>query len=228
MSVPPPTVPNGPKSRTKTLRFVLLAALLGAAAGLAGVYGIGGLQRNGAVSQADAACEGAVDTAKKLMPLARGEVAAFSPAERPRRLPELAFTKGEGQPAKLSDFRGRVALVNLWATWCVPCRKEMPALDALEGKLGGPDFSVVAINLDTGDRSKPKKFLGEIGVKHLAYYEDPSTDSFQELKRYGRAIVGLPATVLVDRDGCELGVLPGPAEWASEDALALLRAAIGK
>jgi thiol-disulfide isomerase/thioredoxin len=207
---------------------VLAAALLGAAAGVAAVYGIGGLSRNGAVSGADASCAGAIEAAKLLTPLARGEVAAFSPAETPRRLPDLAFTNGEGRSVKLSDFRGRVTLINLWATWCVPCRKEMPALDALEARLGGPDFSVLAINLDTGDRAKPKKFLGEIGVKNLAYYEDPSTNSFQELKRYGRAIVGLPATVLVDREGCELGVLPGPAEWASEDALALLRKAIDR
>src|SRR5690606_17294316 len=143
-------------------------------------------------------------------------------------LPELTFTNNDGQQAKLSDFRGRVALLNLWATWCVPCRKEMPALDELEDKLGGPEFTVLAINLDTGDRTKPRKFLDDIGIKHLAYFEDPSTNVFQDLKRYGRSIIGLPATVLIDRDGCELGVLPGPAEWASEDALALIRAATGK
>jgi thiol-disulfide isomerase/thioredoxin len=228
MTLPPPSDPTGPSGRGKTTLIVLGAALWGVAAGFAAVYGIGGLKRNGSPAGADLACKGAVETAKKLKPLARGEVAAFSPAETPRRLPELTFTNQEGKPAKLSDFRGRVTLLNLWATWCVPCRKEMPALDALEGKLGGPDFSVLAINLDTGDRSKPQKFLGDIGVKHLAYYEDPSTDVFQDLKRYGRAIIGLPATVLVDRDGCELGVLPGPAEWASDDAAALLRAAIGK
>jgi thiol-disulfide isomerase/thioredoxin len=206
---------------------LLAAALLGAAAGLAAVYGIGGLSRNGVVSPTDPACKGSVERAKALQPLARGEVAAFSGAETATRLPELSFTNAEGKQLRLSDFRGRVVLLNLWATWCVPCRKEMPALDQLEARLGGKDFSVLAINLDTGDRAKPKKFLEEIGVKHLAYYEDPTTNSFQELKRYGRAIVGLPATVLIDRDGCELGVLPGPAEWASEDALALLRAAIG-
>ncbi len=227
MSVPPPTAPTGPSGRTRTLRIVLLAAVLGAVAGFAGVYGIGGLQRNGAASLADSACQQAVQTAQKLAPLARGEVAAFSPAETARRLPELTFTNAEGKPVQLADFRGRVTLLNLWATWCVPCRKEMPALDELEAKLGGPEFEVLAINLDTGDRNKPKRFLGEIGVQHLAYYEDPSTDVFQELRRYGRAIVGLPATVLIDRDGCELGVLPGPAEWASEDARALIREAIG-
>jgi thiol-disulfide isomerase/thioredoxin len=205
-------------------RTVFVAALLGAVAGLAAIYGMGGLGRNG-TSAEDAACKESVVTAKRLEPLARGEVAAFSAAQEPRRLPDLAFTDGQGKAVKLSDRRGQVTLINLWATWCVPCRKEMPALDALQTKLGDKDFEVVAINLDTGDRAKPRKFLDEIGIKHLAYYEDPSTESFQTLKRYGRAIIGLPATILVDRNGCELGVLPGPAEWASEDALTLVRAA---
>jgi thiol-disulfide isomerase/thioredoxin len=228
MTMPPPQVPTGPSGRAQTLRILLAAALVGAAVGFAAVYGIGGLVRNGSHSSIDPACKGAVETAAKLAPLARGEVAAFSAATEPKRLPALSFTNSEGKAVTLADFRGRVALVNLWATWCVPCRKEMPALDALEGKLGGPEFSVVAINLDTGDRSKPRKFLEEIGVKHLDYFEDPTTNVFQNLKRYGRAIIGLPATVLVDRDSCELGEIPGPAEWASEDALALLKAAIGR
>jgi thiol-disulfide isomerase/thioredoxin len=227
MTVPPPELPAGPWGRAQMLRILLAAALVGAGVGFAAVYGIGGLMRNGMPSGTDSACNGAVEVAKRLAPRARGEVAAMVPAETPRRLPELSFQDREGKPVKLSDLRGRVVLVNLWATWCVPCRKEMPALDALEEKLGGPDFTVVAINLDTGDRAKPRKFLDEIGVKYLAYYEDPSTNVFQELKRYGRSIIGLPTTVLVDRDGCELGVLAGPAEWASEDALALLRAATG-
>jgi thiol-disulfide isomerase/thioredoxin len=227
MNAPQPSASTGPSGRKKTLVTVLAAALLGTAAGLAAVYGIGGFERNGAANEAHAACNGAVAAAKKLEPLARGEVAAFSVASTPRLLPELKFANAEGKPVTLADFRGKVTLLNLWATWCVPCRKEMPALDALEGKLGGADFAVVAINLDTGDRTKPKKFLSDIGVKHLAYFEDPTTDVFQDLKRYGRSIIGLPATVLIGRDGCELGVLPGPAEWSSEDALKLIRAAKG-
>jgi thiol-disulfide isomerase/thioredoxin len=183
--------------------------------------------RNGTDSGADSACAAAAEAAVRLAPLARGDVAALAPAERPRRLPELTFQDGEGRPVRLADFRGRVVLINLWATWCVPCRKEMPALDALEAKLGGKDFEVVAINLDTGDRTKPRKFLGDIGIKRLAYYEDPSTNTFQELKRYGRSVIGLPTSILVDRNGCELGTLAGPAEWAGEDALALVRAATG-
>jgi thiol-disulfide isomerase/thioredoxin len=227
MTVPSPELPSGATGRAQMLRILLAAALVGAAVGFAAVYGIDGLMRNGMQSGADSACNGAVEMAKRLAPKVRGEVAAMALAETPRRLPELTFQDREGKTTRLSDLRGRVVLVNLWATWCVPCRKEMPALDALEDKLGGPKFTVVAINLDTGDRAKPRKFLDEIGVKHLSYYEDPSTNVFQDLKRYGRTIIGLPTTVLVDRDGCELGVLAGPAEWASDEAVALLRAASG-
>jgi thiol-disulfide isomerase/thioredoxin len=228
MTMPSPNLPSGGSGRAQTLRILLAAALVGAGVGLAAVYGIGGLKRNGTGSVAEAACKDAMETVKKLTPLARGEVAAFAVADTPRALPELKFSDAQGKPLTLADFRGRAVLLNLWATWCVPCRKEMPALDELEAKLGGPEFAVLAINLDTGDRAKPRRFLEDIGIKHLAYYEDPSTNVFQELKRYGRSIIGLPTTVLIDRDGCELGVLAGPAEWASEDALALLRAATGR
>jgi len=115
--------------------------------------------------------------------------------------------------------------LNLWATWCVPCRKEMPALDALEGKLGNDKFQVVAVNIDTRNLDKPKAWLQEIGVKRLGYYADSSAKVFQDLKAVGRAF-GMPTTLLVDAKGCELGVLAGPAEWASEDAIKLVEAAL--
>lgn len=207
-------------------RYLLLAALLGTIAGFAGVYLTGGLPRNAGVVS-DASCVNASLTAKRLMPLAKGEVAAFAPNASPRRATPITFKDGSGRTVSLEDFKGRIVLINLWATWCVPCRKEMPALDELESKLGGQDFAVLAINLDQRGGDKPKKFLEEIKVKHLVYYEDPTTNVFQKLKGAGRA-PGLPSTILVDRDGCELGFMPGPAEWASEDALALIRAAIAK
>ena len=200
--------------RTSTLMFV--AALLGAAAGLAAVYGIGGLQRN---ADADPACNGAVEAAKRLAPLVRGEVAAFTPAAAPRRLPALSFRDGGGKQLTLADFKGRIVLLNLWATWCVPCRKEMPTLDTLQRELGGAGFEVLAINLDTRDLAKAKKFLADIGVRSLGFYEDQSLATFEALKAAGR-VVGLPTTFLIDGQGCELGALQGPAEWASPDALA--------
>jgi thiol-disulfide isomerase/thioredoxin len=219
---------NKPRSQVPKPRLwrpVLIAALLGVGAGLAAVYGMGGLQRNGTPTQADAGCEGAVEAAKRLKPLVHGEIAALTLSETPRRLPDLSFRDREGKPVRLADFRGLNVLLNLWATWCVPCRKEMPALDRLQSQVSGKDFAVVAINIDTGDPAKPHRFLSDVGIKNLAYYDDPSTNVFQELKRVGRA-VGLPTSILIDRTGCEIGYLAGPAEWSSEEALKLIRAAL--
>jgi thiol-disulfide isomerase/thioredoxin len=205
----------------KRLAVVVAGGIAGVAVGLAAVYGIGRFLRNAP----DAACAPAVELAKRIAPLARGEIAALVPAERPLRLPDLAFRDGTGRERHLSEWRGRTVLLNLWATWCVPCRKEMPALDALQGKLGGEDFQVVAVNIDTRDPDKPKTFLKDLGVKHLAYYADPSAKVFQDLKAIGRAF-GMPTTLLVDPRGCEIGTIAGPAEWASDDAIKLIQAAV--
>ncbi|HEY3642485.1 MAG TPA: TlpA disulfide reductase family protein [Xanthobacteraceae bacterium] len=197
------------------------AVVAGALAGLAGVYGIGGFMRNAG----DPGCRPAVETARRVGPLARGEVAAMAIAESPLRLPDISFRDRAGAERRLSDWRGRTVLLNLWATWCIPCRQEMPALDALEGALGGERFEVVAVNIDTRDSSKPHAWLDEVGVNRLAYYADPSAKVFQDLKLAGRAF-GLPTTVLVDPAGCEIGTAAGPAEWASEDGIKLMRAAL--
>jgi thiol-disulfide isomerase/thioredoxin len=213
-----------PEARhAKRRRYMLIAAAVvaGAAAGLAGVYGIGGLQRN---AQYDPACARAVEIAQRIAPLARGEVAAVTVAEKPFRVPNLTFEDAQGRQRSLEDWRGRTVLLNLWATWCVPCRKEMPALDALAGKLGGPSFEVVAINIDTRDADKPKTWLKEVGVTRLGYYADPSAKVFQDLKMVGRAF-GMPTTMLIDPQGCEIGTIAGPAEWASDDAVKLVEAA---
>jgi thiol-disulfide isomerase/thioredoxin len=202
----------------------LMAAVLVAAGVVAGaVYGIGTVKRNAG----EAACQPALKLAHGLAPLARGEVAAFAVAERPLQVPELAFRDAGGNERHLSDWRGRTVLLNLWATWCVPCRKEMPALDALEQKLGGPAFEVVAVNIDTRDPDKPRSWLKEVGIDRLGYYADPSAKIFQDLKAVGRAL-GMPTTLLVDREGCEIGTLAGPAEWASGDAVQLIVAALGR
>ena len=210
----------------KRLTLIVAACLAGGLVGLAGVYGIAALTRNAPGEAAtDVACQSAVELAKKVAPFARGEVAAVNVAKSPLMLPGLAFQDASGAAKSLADFRGRTVLLNLWATWCVPCRKEMPALDALERKLGGPDFQVVAVNIDTRDPEKPKTFLKEIGIGKLAYYADPSAKAFQELKAIGRAF-GMPTTLLVDPKGCEIGTIAGPAEWASDDAVKLIEAAV--
>ena len=199
------------------------AVLLVAGSLVAAVYGIGAFKRNAP----DAACAPAVALAQAIAPLARGEVAALTVAEKPLRLPDLAFRDAAGGERHLADWRGRTVLFNLLATWCVPCRKEMPALDALEGKLGGPAFEVVAVNIDTRDPDKPRNWLKEVGVGRLAYYADPSAKVFQDLKVVGRAF-GMPTTLLIDPVGCEIGTIAGPAEWASTDAVKLVSAALAR
>jgi thiol-disulfide isomerase/thioredoxin len=201
--------------------MAVVGGIAGVAVALAAVYGIGALKRNAA----DTACAGAAHLAERLAPLARGEVAAFTVADGSQRLPDLAFRDANGTERRLADWRGRTVLFNLWATWCVPCRKEMPALDALEGKLGGPAFEVVAVNIDTRNADKPRVWLNEVGVGRLGYYADPSAKIFQDLKTMGRA-AGMPTTLLVDPAGCEIGTIFGPAEWASADALKLVTAAL--
>ncbi|MDQ0468225.1 thiol:disulfide interchange protein TlpA [Labrys wisconsinensis] len=202
--------------------IVGLVALAGVAAGVAGVYGIGSGARNGE----SAACPGAAALTAKLGPLARGEVAALNVAATPQPLVPLAFARPDGSPATLADFKGRTVLLNLWATWCVPCRKEMPALDALQADLGGPGFEVVSVNIDTNRVDRAASFLDEIKVDRLTRYADHSARIFQDLKAQGLAF-GMPTTLVVDRQGCMLASLAGPAEWASEDAKAFVRAAMG-
>jgi thiol-disulfide isomerase/thioredoxin len=204
--------------------MILAGGVAGVLVGLAGVYGFSTLTGN---AGGDATCRPAVELAKKLAPLARGEVAAVNVAKSPLKVPDLAFQDASGKPLTLANWRGRTVLLNLWATWCVPCRKEMPALDALQQELGGSDFQVVAVNIDTRDPDKPKAFLKELGIDKLAYYADPTAKTFQDLKAIGRAF-GMPTTMLVDRQGCEIGTIAGPAEWAGDDAVKLIQAALGK
>lgn len=188
--------------------------------GLAGLYGTGWLPGN----RGD--CAPAAAALARLGPLAKGEVAAFQVASSPQPAPVLAFDDPQGRRTTLADFRGRTVLLNLWATWCEPCRREMPALDRLQGELGGPKFEVVAVNIDTRNVDKPKAWLAEAGVTRLAYYSDREAKVFQDLRRAGQA-EGMPTTLLIDARGCRLGTMAGPAEWSSPDGLALVRAALG-
>jgi thiol-disulfide isomerase/thioredoxin len=211
---PQPVVPQ-------RLVMAVAAVLVGGVIGLAGVYGIGGLSRNAG----DPSCRAATDLAKTLTPLIHGEVAALTPAGAGLKIPELSFQDASGATRKLSEWRGKVVLLNLWATWCVPCRREMPALDGLQAKLGGEKFDVVAVNIDTRDLDKPKTWLKDAGISRLSYFSDEKARVFQELKAIGRAI-GMPTSVLIDAKGCEIGTMAGPAEWSSDDGVALIKAAM--
>jgi thiol-disulfide isomerase/thioredoxin len=211
-------------SAKRRLSLILAGGIAGVAVGLAGVYGINLFLGKSAI---DPACRPTIETAQRMAPFARGEVAAMAAASRPIRLPDLTFRDGSGAERRLSEWQGRTVLFNLWATWCVPCRKEMPALDELQAKLGGADFEVVAVNIDTRDTDKPRAWLKEVGIERLAYYADPAAKVFQDLKQVGKAW-GMPTTILVDGAGCEIGTLAGPAEWASDDAIKLVNAALGR
>lgn len=199
-----------------------------AALGLAGVaafYSLAGNAGNGS-------CKAARQTAARMAPLARGEVAAVEISKDPRPAPELAFSGPDGQPTTLaalqgSTLKGKALLVNLWATWCAPCLKEMPALDALQKALGGPDFAVVAINIDTRNLDKPKAWLAENRITALPFHGDPQAATFQAL-RAAHKVEGMPVSIIVDREGCELGIIQGPADWASAESKALMAAATGR
>jgi len=218
-------MPENPSSLPPALRRVpiaIAAVVIGGVIGYAGIHGFGGVKGN---SGGDPACRAAVDTARRIEPLARGEVAALTMATAPLRLPDLAFEDADGKPKKLSDWQGKTVLVNLWATWCVPCRREMPALQGLQEKLGGPNFEVVAINIDTRDPEKPRTFLQEANLTRLGYFNDQKAKVFQDLKSIGRAL-GMPTSVLVDPKGCEIATIAGPAQWDSDDAIKLITAAV--
>ncbi|MEQ9213448.1 MAG: TlpA disulfide reductase family protein [Marinovum algicola] len=134
--------------------------------------------------------------------------AAMTLHDAPRPVPELRFADGDGGPITLADFRDKVVLLNIWATWCGPCRAEMPTLDRLQAALGGLDFEVVALSIDRAGIEAVDRFYAEIGVKHLGRYIDVSAKAARDLGAYG-----LPTTLLIDRDGREVARHVGPAEW---------------
>ena len=200
----------------KPAAYILAAGVLAAVAAAA-FYGTSPQGGKGACAAPSVA------VAERLRPLAHGEIAALAVAKTPHPAPALSFATN-GEKRTLADFHGRAVLLNLWATWCVPCRAEMPALDRLQAKAGGSGFEVVAVNVDTARLERPAAFLNEIGVKSLKRYADPSGDAFETLRLAGAAL-GLPTTLLIDADGCELGIVAGPANWDSPDALAAVKAA---
>jgi thiol-disulfide isomerase/thioredoxin len=140
----------------------------------------------------------------------------------PKPLPEVTFENADGEQVSLADFRGQVVVLNLWATWCAPCRDEMPSLDRLQAEHGaGDDLEVVALSLDRGNIDKIKLFFEEVGVANLDIYRDPTAQASRAL-----LAPGLPTTVVIDREGHEIGRVLGPAEWDGEATVALLRAAM--
>lgn len=211
----PATTPRRPH------RFVpVIAGGLVLVALLAGLYEIA---RPGSKKRAfTSACAFSQQAAERADPLVHGEVAALTLADRDNKLSDIAFDGPNGLKTTVGAFKGKTILLNLWATWCVPCREEMPALAKLQSTLGSKDFSVVAINVDTARLDKPRTFLREIGAGDLPFYADNTADILQQLKR-NQKIIGLPTTILVGRDGCEIGTMAGAAAWDSPDAQSLIK-----
>lgn len=180
---------------------------------VAAVYLIAGPQINGGG-----------ESGARVSPLAgyvTGPVGNFQPASTPQPVPELQFHDAEGQIVHLSDFRGKLVLLNLWATWCVPCREEMPDLNELQGAMGSDKFQVVALSVDKDGLELARSFLKEVKADHLALYNDPTSGANFKVKGYG-----LPTTLLISPEGDELGRIVGPAEWNKPEAHALIEAAL--
>ena len=143
---------------------------------------------------------------------------ALTLLSEPRLLPDVGFSDGDGRAMRLSNFRGKMILLNVWATWCPPCRKEMPALDRLQAGLGGPEFEVVALSIDRDGLSAVRLFYLQTGITQLRVYLDPSGQAQSEL-----GVTAIPATLLIDRQGREIGRKLGPAEWDSPALVKMIR-----
>lgn len=173
-------------------------------------------------------CPAQDDQAAAIDAAATGELAALNGTGTGRGYTTLGFTDASGEAMTIADFKGKRLLVNFWASWCVPCREEMPALDALAEKYNSDTFMVLPINLDIGEGglAKARAFLDEGQFANLPLYADTTFAAFDRLKQQAVA-VGLPATLVLDENGCELGVLQGPAEWNTEDGETVVETLLG-
>jgi thiol-disulfide isomerase/thioredoxin len=201
---------------------LVLAATLPALAGFGAVYVIARSADNAAEAERQQIAQATATPASSSNPLSQGEMIKFVFKREPEAVGEIAFVDGTGAPKTLADFKGRVVLLNVWATWCVPCRKEMPALDRLQKELGSDKFEVVALSVDRGGIEASRKFLDSIGVSSLKLYVDPTAKMSSPLK-----IIGMPTTLLINAEGKEVGRLTGEAIWDSDDAKKLIKAVAG-
>jgi thiol-disulfide isomerase/thioredoxin len=223
--------PNALQTPRSSLATYAWTAALAAVAGFAAVY-VTLLRPDNANPPVSAvavksteAAPSAGETTKALPsgpgtnPLSTGHMTAFVFKKTPEGVPDTVFLDVSGKERTLKDWQGKVVLLNLWATWCAPCRKEMPSLDRLQAELGSDKFEVVAVSVDKTGIEGAKKFLDQIKVSHLGVFADPNIKLGTELKA-----IGMPASVLINREGREVGRLVGPAEWDSADAKRLIKA----
>ena len=194
------------------------AAALAAVAAFAAVY----VTTGGSDNQAPA--DGAAGTRPSEVktgahPLATGAMTTFVFKPQPEALPDIRFLDASGTETSLAAFKGKVVLLNVWATWCAPCREEMPALDKLQAELGSDKFQVVALAVDKSGVDGAKKFHADIKTEKLEPFADPTAKEGLRLK-----VIGMPTTILIDAEGREIGRLIGPAHWDSPEAKKLIEA----
>lgn len=207
-----------------SLLTAIAVALLSAAIGFAAVYVTRGGPDNAGPGEKVTSSKSKLDTTRAGgKKSAEGDFAGFVFKSPPQPMPQLTFKNAAGTETSLSAFNGKWVLLNLWATWCAPCKAEMPALDRLQQKLGSSTFEVVALSLDRDGRDKAKKFLEEIKIEALNFYID-------ETGRGGMTLEapGMPTTFLINPDGLEEGRFVGPAEWDSPAAVELIENAMKK
>jgi thiol-disulfide isomerase/thioredoxin len=220
-----PSQPPAPR-----LHIYIIAVLLAAVAGFGAIYvslppavhvGTPDEVSKETAGETPATATPAPAAGSPLKAFAQGKMVTFVAKAEPQPLPDVAFQDVTGKARSLAEWRGKVVLLNIWATWCAPCRHEMPSLDRLKLAMGGKEFDVIALSTDRDGIAKAKAFLDEIKVQALEPLVDPTAKSAAALK-----VIGMPATLLIDREGREIGRVTGPAEWDSEDAKRLIDAAI--
>jgi thiol-disulfide isomerase/thioredoxin len=199
---------------------VLAAAALSAVLAIAITFWVSNAGLLGA-----AECAPQTVAAQKIDAAATGQLAALNGTGTGRGHSAMSFTDDAGKQFTLKDFAGKTLLVNFWASWCIPCRAEMPALNELASEENDDHFMVLPINLDIGEGGldKARSFLAEGNWPNLPLYADPTFEAFKKLQTSAVA-TGLPSSLLIDAKGCELAVLQGPAEWNSPDGIRVIDA----
>jgi thiol-disulfide isomerase/thioredoxin len=178
---------------------------------------------------ANAACASSGEKAAGLDQYAVGQLAAFRVTTDSALMRDVRFQSADGEPLSIADFAGKTVLLNIWATWCPPCREEMPALDQLATTMADQPFAVVPVSLDTTNTPEgPRQFYADYGINSLDLYVDPTARMTDDVNGVLGITIGFPTTVLIDGNGCTLGVIQGPADWSGPDAQVLMAAAIGE
>ncbi|MEM7241294.1 MAG: TlpA disulfide reductase family protein [Pseudomonadota bacterium] len=161
-------------------------------------------------------------TRDALLELRAGDMRKMIIHKEPKELNETPFEDVDGNPITLADYAGKTVLLNFWATWCGPCRAEMPSLDALNQEFGGEDFEVITVSSGRNPPPAVAQFFKEAGIETLPKHADPTTKFSRSM-----AVLGLPVTVVLDENGQEIARLQGEAEWNDEDAHVMLKALMG-